>query len=260
MIDQTSKLISLISSSLNIHLNLNQTITINTSSVYYSLEKTRIPYLSNPSVLIQSMIEPLALFQVLSYTNLSRSISLSILDEYGKDISINNRIQLIIPRDPNLLISKLFLQNVTNQKFFFNFHLVYLKQNFSIHFEFQRLNKNLSYLIIYKFDSPPQLTSAINDIDDWDLFCSEKKNEDIFTYFIDNNQTANHQFIIFGIRELSEREIEVFCGNDTLNPPMIDESRYFTSNYEIRSYLSTCYFLDSNNNWNSDGLLVRTLF
>ncbi len=70
------------------------------------------------------MLEPLALFgnndQIPSYTNLSRSFALSILDENEK----------------NLL---------------FNYHMINLSQNnlnltYSIHFEMKLLNLNLSYL------------------------------------------------------------------------------------------------------------------
>jgi hypothetical protein len=70
------------------------------------------------------MLEPLAIFgnndQIPSYTNLSRSFALSILDENEK----------------NLL---------------FNYHMINLSQNnlnltYSIHFEMKLLNLNLSYL------------------------------------------------------------------------------------------------------------------
>ena len=57
------------------------------------------------------MMEPLASFgnsKVQSNTNLSRSISLSILDQNGNEISIQTNlshpIEIIIPRDPNLII------------------------------------------------------------------------------------------------------------------------------------------------------------
>ena len=55
------------------------------------------------------MMEPLASFgnsKSQPNTNLSRSISLSILDQYENEISIqtneNQSIEIIIPRDPNL--------------------------------------------------------------------------------------------------------------------------------------------------------------
>jgi hypothetical protein len=38
--------------------------------------------------------------------------------------------------------------------------------------------------------------------------------------------------------------------------PISDQSSNFTSNYELRVYTSGCYYLDSNNNYQSDGLLV----
>jgi hypothetical protein len=67
------------------------------------------------------------------------------------------------------------------------------------------------------------------------------------------------QSIVFGIRELTFIEMERFCPNKTFSPPIIDEPQNFSSNYEIRTYLSACYYLDSNYQWQSEGLLVRFL-
>ena len=49
-----------------------------------------------------------------------------------------------------------------------------------------------------------------------------------------------------------------FCSNNSSNNtyPITDEKFHFTSNYELRIYTSGCYYLDSNNNWKSDGLVV----
>lgn len=84
----------------------------------------------------------------------------------------------------------------------------------------------------------------------------------MYIYFIDNSQTLNYQSIIYGIRELNLNETIEFCFNNTFhheNPPIINESFQFSSNYEIRIYQSACFYLDSNNKWQSDGLLVNIL-
>jgi hypothetical protein len=81
----------------------------------------------------------------------------------------------------------MFLQNATEKNVLFNLHFI----NFSIHFEMRSLKKNLSYLLIYKFNAPPQLTNSINDTNGWSLFCSSNTTEEIYTYFIDNHQTVN---------------------------------------------------------------------
>jgi hypothetical protein len=115
-------------------------------------------------------------------TNLSRSISLSILDENLNEISIqtnlNDSIEIVIPRDPNLIISSMYLQNVISTNFtlhnqLFNLHYVNISSTYaiSVHFEIRSLNSNLGYLFIYKFDSSPQLNSSIDQIDGWTLFC-----------------------------------------------------------------------------------------
>ena len=121
-----------------------------------------------------------------SNTNLSRSISLSILDQNGNDISIQTNltypIELIIPRDPNVIISDMILQNVIsinftlyNQLFNLNYVNITSILPISVHFEIHPLNPNIGYLFIYKFDSSPQLNSSINQIDGWTLFCPSSK-------------------------------------------------------------------------------------
>ncbi|CAF1681875.1 unnamed protein product, partial [Adineta ricciae] len=130
------------------------------------------------------------------------------------------------------------------------------------HFEIHPLNTSLAYLFIYKFDQSPQLNSSINLIDGWALFCpSTLTSENIYTYFINNQQTSDHQSLIFGLRELNSTEIIEFCSNNSsVNTyPITDEKFNFTSNYELRIYTSGCYYLDSDNNWKSDGIVVGSL-
>jgi hypothetical protein len=85
-------------------------------------------------------------------------------------------------------------------------------------------------------------------------------NESIYTYFIDNQKTIGHQSVIIGLRELNSTEIINVCSNSSINsPPLTDKRFNFTSNYELRIYTSGCYYLDANNNWQSDGLIVGPL-
>ena len=77
-----------------------------------------------------------------------------------------------------------------------------------------------------------------------------------FTYFIDNEKTSGHRSIIFGIRELNSTEYEMYCVNMSTDIPIHDQFLSFSSNYELRIFTSGCYYLDSNNNWQSHGVLV----
>ncbi|CAF4039861.1 unnamed protein product, partial [Rotaria sordida] len=224
-----------------------------------------------------SMMNPLTSFgsnsKSNSNQNFSRSISLSIFDRNENEISIQTNliepIQLIIPRDPNLIIPSMILQNVTstnnntphNQLFYLNYINITNNITVSIHFEVHPFNISLAYLFIYKFDQTPLLNSSINLIDGWTLFCpSNLTNENIYKYFVNNQQTSDHQSLIFGLRKLNSIEIIEFCSNSSYtNPPITDERFNFTSNYELRIYTSGCYYLDSNNNWKSDGLIVGSL-
>jgi len=215
-------------------------------------------------------MEPLASFgnsKVQSNTNLSTSISLSILDQNGNKISFEtNSMRFVIPRDPNVIIPSMSLQNVTstnsaNHNLLFNLHYINITSALpiSIHIEMNPLNLNLAYLFIYKFDQTPQLNSSINIIDGWAIFCpSDLNDENIYTYFLNNQQTLNYQSLIFGLREFNSEEYLQYCSSNssTITLPITDRSYNFTSNYELRVYTSGCYYLDSNNNYQSDGLLV----
>ncbi|CAF1293793.1 unnamed protein product, partial [Adineta steineri] len=295
---QVTQIISLLTSSLNIHLNIGQNSIINTSQTYMSLETISTQSLSdrivkqignaqfhipsdfnlntndNSSISLRSKMDVLASFGSFSNTNLSRSISLSIIDQNGNEISFkaseNNSIKLIIPRDPNVLIPSMYLQNVTSinstiNNLLFNYHYINITSSLpiSVHFEIHSLNTNLAYLFIYKFDQTPLLNSSINLIDGWTIFCPfNLTNDDIYRYFIDNQQPPGHQSLIFGMRELNSTEMNNYCLNNSsinMSLPITDEPYDFTSNYELRIYTSGCYYLDENNNWKSDGLIVGSL-
>ncbi|CAF3130688.1 unnamed protein product [Rotaria sp. Silwood2] len=298
---QTTETISLITKALNIHLNIGQNLIMNTSSILLSVETISIDALSNKliqqvgnaqirippnftlttndntSISLRSIMQPLALAdntQLQSNTNLSTSLSLTIFDRNGNEIpiqtDINHPIELIILRDPNIIIPSMTLQNVTSMNMsphyqLFNLHFIDITQSqwnnnrtVALTFEMHPLNISLAYLLIYRFDNSPQLNSSINQIDGWTLFCpSNLTNDSLYTYFLNNQQTSGHQSVIFGLRELNSTEFYSYCMNSSINsPPITNQPFNFTSNYELRSYTACCYYLNSNNIWQTDGLLV----
>ena len=203
-------------------------------------------------------------------TNLSRSVSFSLLDRDGNEVMVQTNlsrpIEIIIPRDQNLPVPSMMLQNVTSLSLrphaqTFNLHFVNLSSvtsSFSIHLQMRPLNSNLSYVLIYAFDRSPRLNSSINDIDGWSFLCSSS----LHTYFLNNQQTTGHQSIVFGIRELNATEADHFCINPIVQnptPPRIDQAFRFTDNYELRLFTSGCFYLDADHRWRSDGLLVKHL-
>ena len=204
-------------------------------------------------------------------TNVSTSLSLNLANEGGQDLIVHSTgIELIIPRDINLVLPPMALQNVssitadhTNNRQF-NLHLVNITQqnpniSVSVHFQLRPLDPNLGYLVIYRFDDIPRLNSSINQTDGWSLLCPS--NEGLFTVFIDNQKTFKHQSMIFGVRELSSVELVNHCLNGSLTAPIADRLFNFSANYELRTFTSGCFYSDSNRQWQSEGLLVsrRTL-
>ena len=250
-----NQLISKLNSVLNIHLNTGQQSIINTSEVFMSLEVYSSESQLNSKVLMQTKLEPLASFgnskSLTANTNLSRSVSLSMADQNG------NPIEIMIPRDPNLVIPPMILQNVTSNdstphQQLFNLHYVNLTSSLSIsiHIEIEPLNNNsIVYLLIYKFDKIPQLNDSTSQIDGWTILNSSN-----FNYFLDNQQTRTHHSFVFGLRELNPSETVT-----ETKPPVTNRKFNFTSNYQLRIFASGCYYLDENNQWKDDGLRVGPL-
>jgi hypothetical protein len=110
---------------------------------------------------------------------MSTTISLAIFDQYENEIPIYatdiQPIEFFIPRDSNLILPDMKLQNVTSKSseelFYLDLNQFLTNKNLtiSLHFELRPLNINLGYLFIYKFDKPPQL----NDTDNY--FCPDSE-------------------------------------------------------------------------------------
>ena len=220
------------------------------------------------------MVEPLAPYGKYSHTYLSRSLSLTLLDQNGTEIpfqtSNQHPIQLIIPRDPNLPIAPMTNHNVTafnatphNQSFHYHYVDITSTLPISVHIEMRPLNPALAYLFIYRFDQSPYL----NQTDGWQSFCPSGEssavatNERFHTAFIDEQQTIGHQTLVFGLRELNAVEMIDRCLNNSKNrPPMLSsQPAQFTVDYELRVYTSGCHYLDEAGEWKSDGLRVSAV-
>ena len=84
----------------------------------------------------------------------------------------------------------------------------------------------------------------------------DRNNDGNYVHFLNNTQTINHHSIIYGIRQLTEIEMQKFCTNETFAPPIFTKSFHFTSNYQLRVYQSACFYFDHNHQWQSNGLIV----
>lgn len=150
----------------------------------------------------------------------------------------------------------MILQNVISIKNSFDLQLINLPSIpfVSVHFEIRPLQANLTYLFLYRSDSFP----SINQAAEQKVFCPADLTKDgLYTFFIDNQRTKGHQSVIYALRELNSMEREGVCSNpSTISSLLQNQAFDFTSNYEIRVYSSGCYYLDENNYWQSDGLVV----
>jgi hypothetical protein len=129
--------------------------------------------------------------QVQTNLDLSNLLSITFFDDNNQEISVqttvNNSIEFFIPRDVNLIVPPMIMQNVSslivdplinNRQF--NLHFINITQSnsnmsISIHLQMRSLNNPLGYMLIYKFDSIPQLNSSLNNIDGWSMLCPNSK-------------------------------------------------------------------------------------
>lgn len=95
---------------------------------------------------------------------------------------MSQAIELIIPRDPNLVLPTMTQQNVTgltstphSQLFYLHFVNITTSLPVSVHLEIHPLNVNLSYLLIYRFDRSPILNSTTDQTDGWMPLCHSSK-------------------------------------------------------------------------------------
>ena len=280
---------------MNRHLNFNQSFLINASEtiLFYErltsnelLNKTFRP--TNDTLIhfhpinttstkqkenlhIESQLETLAPFgNGHSNTNYSRSLSLSLFDENGKEIIVKNishKIELIIPRDPQMKVPPLIYENVSNHTESFRWKSINLRElqtnpnlSFSLHFQFfPVMNRTkIAYAFVYQFDQSPQF----DRLDGSTLLCPSTINDEILSTYIDNQQISNnhHHLLIIGIRELTREEFDEFCSSTSISSKkciLQNPQAEFSIDFEWRIFSSSCCYLNDEHFWQSDGLLVR---
>lgn len=79
----------------------------------------------------------------------------------------------------------------------------------------------------------------------------------LHSYFLDNTQTANHEYVMFGLRELDPTEFTNYCSSNMRSPaPITDATVNFTSDFYMRAYTSGCYYLNEQSYWQTNDLVV----
>lgn len=218
-VEKVDEIRNILRKAVNRHLNFNQSFLINASEtiLFYKrltsnelLNKTFRPtndtlihFHSNNTTStnqqehwhIESQLDALAPFgNGHSNTNYSRSLSLSLFDENGKEIvakKISHEIELIIPRDPQMKVPPLIYENVSNHTESFRWKSINLRElqtnpnlSFSLHFQFfPVMNRTkIAYAFVYQFDQSPQF----DRLDGSTLLCPSTINDEILSTYIDN--------------------------------------------------------------------------
>jgi len=109
----------------------------------------------------------------------------------GTTFSVNNLpspIEMLIPRDSNLLLPSMIFENITGQNqstsannnrqftlYYVNVTSPTQSLTLSATFEFKSNNSQLGFMVIFRFDAIPILNSSMNQTDGYRIFCPAGK-------------------------------------------------------------------------------------
>ncbi|CAF3839178.1 unnamed protein product [Rotaria sp. Silwood1] len=230
------------------HLNIGQKFQLDIESIGVTIEKTTVNDIINKTIKQSNGAEiHLKIFEIDE-------------NKLFVTLSLSESIEIIIPRDKNLQLPTIILQNVTNLTnnetyFHFNYFNIthHMNLSTSLHVEIQPNNKNLAYFTIIYFDNVSNLD--INQIDEWKLFCPHDNEKDPYSLFFNNTRIKNHHMVVLGIREVDTKS---YCFDKNLTFPWLYDQKkvHFTDDYSLRVFMSGCYYLDENNEWRADNLIV----
>jgi hypothetical protein len=202
----------------------------------------------------------------------SQTMSMKFLDGLSlNEVNINNLntpIKLWIAKDPILNKRPLTRQlvNATNLTLTNNLLLFGLgvnKDNVSAHIELKPANSALAYLFVHKYGQNPTYTT----FDSFKILCPGKDstptshNELIYRIFISPKSINGFKGqLVYGVRELDLNEHNNYCINNlnaSISALASNNFTNFTDNFEILSYLSGCYYIDTQTGkWSSSGMEI----
>ena len=217
----------------------------------------------------------------------SKSLSFDLYDEKHNEIQVINQvtmpIEIWIARDKNLPIQSFKLIDAINTNASNNFSSWALNGaqfvngfivdgfnlsgfNQSIHIQIKPVNKSVSYLTLLKFGDNPsfQYYDIINFFCPTDLI-TENGNESYYLLFANMSKVnAFKGYVGFSIFEANSNSN---CMNKSsfnsidylsaLSARNQTNSSSFSSNFELRTYLSGCYYTDPlTNKWSSYGMEI----
>ena len=202
---------------------------------------------------------------------LSRSLTLSVYqNEAFQEINVINQANLFdmwISRDRSIPIQSFSLVNAVSSNaslldgfYVSGFNLNYT--NVSIHIQLKPLNKQLSYLAMIKFGQNPLLSNY----DVLYIFCPNdlivNSNTSFYYMLFANMSTVNNfqGYVGFSFKELNTADLN--CLDKTKNSPnylqnLSTRKQNFSSNFELRTFLSGCYFTDPlTSKWSTRGIEI----
>lgn len=221
---------------------------------------------------------------------ISRSLDYSIYDENYNELVVKNvskPIDLWISRDTSVKINPFQFVNALNSSIINASSYVELGgsqlingyivngfnmsgQNQSIHIQIKPSNLTKSYLTLLKFGNNPLLQKNNFYFDSMEIFCPNdlrtEANYSFYLIFLNMSRVnAFKGYVGFSLVEIDSPNLN--CLNKTANSvdwligfvqnKTSQNETTFTDNFELRTYVSGCYYMNvSSNSWSSYGIEI----
>jgi hypothetical protein len=157
--------------------------------------------------------------------------------------------------------------NMTTNNQLSVFTLALAKTDQAVFVNIKPKDTTVSYLLAVKFGEVPVLTSTSAVYDSFAFLCTNRDlivgpDFSFYLYFSSSGDNVNLTTkFSYGVRELDSGEYQKYCVNQqsTTQAPVTGNTTNFTANFEIRTYSSGCYYLDSATGaWISNGLIIQS--
>lgn len=281
------------------HLNIGSNAEIKTNSILLNYERVFLNKLQKSSQFSDSSLKSPSMCHLLSYSDKeclkkiiikrvvflpealvglngdtganiikSSSLSLSYFNDAKSEFRVKDSKDLFdfwIKQNLDKSQSNFQLVNASNltikdETYFLTNGLTTNQYNVSLVFYLKPVKQELGYLFVLKYGNTPKPDNH----DMWKTLCPldqiDDNNERYHKVFIKAKETLNFKgFIGYGLRELNETEINVYCNKSYSSTiaPLLKTKPIFSENFYIRVFLRACYYYDNKlEAWSTYGMEI----
>jgi hypothetical protein len=206
----------------------------------------------------------------------SHSARSSIQRGRGSSLGGSSTVEFWITRDSALATNMPSFQYINASSFNMSsgnqlatFTVTLADLNQAVFVNIQPEDDTVSYLLATKFGQTPVISNSTLTYDTFKILCSntnliQGSDFNYYLYFSSSENNVNSVVSFsYGLRQLTTTEYHAFCVNQQTpsSPPVLPNtnSTFFTADFQVRTYSSGCFYLDSGTGkWASNNLVIQS--